>query len=256
MLIGIEGFGLGAGKTVTLTYLTALAYAKGYHIYSLHHLNFPYTPVKDLFDVMNMKRYSVFCADELWLAVDARMSQSDKNRFISKIAAQSRKRDFHIFYTQQTHVQIDIRIRRITDYWHYPMIVEYLELNDYYYLLFQSRFIPSRIVVDVINPVRSYRYQFNPIPVLFLFNTKEIVGELSHVEAKAVDLEEKFAEIDRVLERFPTIREASSLTRFRNSLKAFGFSESIIDLYITQHKENLHFQGRRSRRYTIPEQQT
>jgi len=112
---------LGAGKTLSLTYFAYLNYLKGIKIYSNYHLNFPYEPVRTLEDIEDM-REGFFAGDELWLWMDSRASQNKKNRVISAILLKSRKRNIQIAYTTQSFGQIDLRVRRITDFIAVPML--------------------------------------------------------------------------------------------------------------------------------------
>ena len=112
---------LGAGKTLSLTYFAYLNHLKGVKVYSNYHLNFPYEPVRTLEDIEDM-REGFFAGDELWLWMDSRASQNKKNRVISSILLKSRKRGIQIAYTTQSFGQIDVRVRRITDFLAVPML--------------------------------------------------------------------------------------------------------------------------------------
>lgn len=106
---------LGAGKTLSLTYFAYLNFLKGVKVYSNYKLAFPFEPVRTVEDIEDM-REGFFAGDELWLWMDSRVSHSRKNRVISAILLKSRKRDVQIAYTTQSFGQIDLRVRRITDF--------------------------------------------------------------------------------------------------------------------------------------------
>jgi hypothetical protein len=61
-------------------------------------------------------RSGIFLIDELWLYADSRLSGSARNKFVSKVLLKSRKRDLDILYTTQSLGQVDVRIRRISDF--------------------------------------------------------------------------------------------------------------------------------------------
>lgn len=124
-LVAIVGE-LGTGKTLALTYLAWHNYIrKGRKIYSNYHFKPPikYTPVKTVDDINEMKS-GIFCGDELWLWLDSRASHVKKNRFIAAILAKSRKRNLEILYTTQSFGQIDVRIRRLTDFILEPILTK------------------------------------------------------------------------------------------------------------------------------------
>jgi len=68
VLMAIVG-SLGIGKTLALTYLAWRNYRKGVKIYANYDLKIPYTPVKTIKDVLNMKE-GFFAGDELWNWLD------------------------------------------------------------------------------------------------------------------------------------------------------------------------------------------
>lgn len=113
-LIGFLG-DLGSGKTLSLTYFAYRNWIKGRKIFSNYHLEFDHESIKTVDDIENIR--AGFCAlDELWLWIDSRLSMTKKNRFLSLVLIKSRKRDFDIGYTTQHWMQIDCRVRNVTDF--------------------------------------------------------------------------------------------------------------------------------------------
>lgn len=114
---------LGSGKTLALSYLAwSNWFKRGRKIFSNYNFyGFPFTKVNSILDLDKMKD-GFFAGDELWLWVDSRTSKKDKNRIISNILLKSRKRDIVIAYTSQTIMQIDKRIRDVTDFIAYPLM--------------------------------------------------------------------------------------------------------------------------------------
>jgi len=114
---------LGAGKTLTLTFLTwkNWFYRKkkvfsNYHLYKI-----PYFFVNSVQDI-DLMRDGWFAADEFWLWVDALESRTKKNRIVTNILLKSRKRDLTYCYTSQTPDQINKRVRKVQDFVAYPIM--------------------------------------------------------------------------------------------------------------------------------------
>jgi hypothetical protein len=145
VLVGIIGE-LGIGKTLTLTYLAwnnwfwkKRRVCSNYTLYGI-----PFTPIKTVEDLqkmipaetptleelLNIKEVC-FVGDELWRWIDARCSIMDanekerkkiRNKFITDILAASRKAFVTVIYSSQTLMQVDKRIRDVTDFSVYPII--------------------------------------------------------------------------------------------------------------------------------------
>ena len=155
---------LGAGKTLSLTYLAIRNYAKGRKIYSNYKLKgIPFTPVTTLEQIENMKG-GFFAGDEFWSWIDCRCSGAKKNKLISSILLKSRKRDVHIAYTLQGFHQIDKRVRTITDFVAIPM----LSPNE--------KFCRLAIYNQAKQLIKMYK--FKTAPVFKFYDTKEEVASL------------------------------------------------------------------------------
>lgn len=117
-MMGIVGE-LGAGKTLSLVYLGLrnwIKYQGTRTIFANFHLKgIPYTYVPNPEDIDEI-RSGIFLIDELWLYCDSRLSSSGRNKFVTKVLLKSRKRDLDILYTTQSLGQVDVRIRRISDF--------------------------------------------------------------------------------------------------------------------------------------------
>lgn len=114
---------LGAGKTLTLTYLALRQWLqKGRRIYANYTFyGVPYFRVDSVQDIDEMSN-GFAAMDEFWLWIDSRASVSLKNRLIGNILLKSRKRGLTIAYTTQSFDQIDKRIRKVTDFIAYPIL--------------------------------------------------------------------------------------------------------------------------------------
>ncbi len=163
VLMAIIG-GLGAGKTLCLTYLAWRNYRKGLKVYANYELNFPYIHVKTINDVLNMKE-GFFAGDELWFWCDSRASMKKKNQVIGNFLLTSRKRNVNFAYTTQTFGQVDVRIRRVTDFIALPQ----LTVNEDICRLMIFSY-PS------LNFIRMYKFRTQPI--FELYDTKEVIDAL------------------------------------------------------------------------------
>lgn len=122
-LIGFIG-DLGSGKTLSLTYFAYRSYLKGRKIFSNYEsLVFADKIIRSIDDLENM-RSGFASLDELWLWIDSRLSMTLKNRVGSMILIKSRKRDLDVGFTTQHWMQIDNRIRNVTDFLVMPELSE------------------------------------------------------------------------------------------------------------------------------------
>ncbi len=155
---------MGCGKTLALTYLAYRNYLKGMKIFSNYWLLFPHVKIIKTSQLEKM-REGFFAGDELWLWIDSRVSASKKNRVVSRILLSSRKKDVHFAYTTQSLQQVDVRIRRCTDFIAYPMMTP---REDWCRLLIYS------------NPSLSYvkQFKFRTVKYFPMFDTREIVDVL------------------------------------------------------------------------------
>jgi hypothetical protein len=155
---------LGAGKTLSLTYLAWRNYRKGLKIYSNYELSFPYEPINNINDVLNMND-GFFAGDELWHWLDSRASMSKKNSVIGNFLLTSRKRGVNFAFTAQSFGQIDIRIRRVCDFLALPQ----MNANETVCRLIIFTY-PS------LTPIRTYK--FRTAPIFDLYNTNEVIDSL------------------------------------------------------------------------------
>ena len=118
----------GSGKTATLAYMGMQYYQQGYKIHANFELFLPQPDgtkrqichsIKTYKDFNNI-RNGYFLGDELWSWIDARMSMSDANMFLSDVLLKARKRHFNLINTVQHLSQLEKRIRNITQYIIYP----------------------------------------------------------------------------------------------------------------------------------------
>lgn len=130
MLISIEGQ-MGSGKTGTAVLLAYVSHKKGRKIYSNYHLNFPYEPFDDTIfyslaeQNFNLSNAYVF-ADEGYMYMSSRLTQSKLNRCVNYYAVQTRKREVDMAITTHTFERLDKWIRDLVNMRisckHYPGI--------------------------------------------------------------------------------------------------------------------------------------
>jgi len=122
MIIGFFGE-LGVGKTLSAVIQAYQDYAnKNLKVFSNIWLNFPHKPIKTPYDLLEVHNGSLLL-DELWHLADSRRTSSLLNDVIGLLLLRSRKRNFNVYYTQQYFLQVDIRVRYITDYWVKPKMI-------------------------------------------------------------------------------------------------------------------------------------
>jgi hypothetical protein len=161
----------GTGKTLCMTYLAAKTYdmairqGKFLNVFSNYHLKagWRFYFIGSI-DELDRIRNGWFLGDELWLWLDSRCSMARGNRIRSKIIAKGRKRGIEIYYTTQDFNQIDVRIRRNTDFLIYP------HLNKHETI--------CRAKVEDRHGKIIKTIKFKTRPVFKLYDTEEEVVEL------------------------------------------------------------------------------
>jgi hypothetical protein len=190
VLIAIVGE-LGGGKTCSLAYLAwNNYYYKSRSIYANFNLyGIPFHPVKTLDDLQKMippktatvdellSRNEIFFAgDEIWRWIDSRTALfEDKkegrkinNKVVTDILGASRKQGVTIGYSTQTLQQVDRRIRDVTDFIFYPVL---LGDNDMCRI---SVFRGPRASIGSMMP----DIRFFTEPIFAIYNTYEVVEPL------------------------------------------------------------------------------
>jgi len=175
---------LGAGKTLTLTYLAWRNHLRGRKIYANYRLyGIPFVPIKSVEELDAIR--DGFCAfDELWIWLDARASGSKKNRIIANILARSRKRGLTIAFTSQTLTQVDRRIREVIDFTAYPVLNANESICTVYVFMGPKKKILQKV------------FRFRTYPVFRMYDTEEEVGDLEEFrteeEKPKVELKEVY----------------------------------------------------------------
>ncbi len=117
-IVGFVG-DMGGGKTL---YMTAKGYEKqtaGYNVFTNYGVKFPHQKLNaEVLEAMSTDLQDcVILGDEFHIVVDSRNSSTGRNKIISYFILQTRKRGVHLYFTTQDAGQVDLRLRRMVDYW-------------------------------------------------------------------------------------------------------------------------------------------
>ncbi|MEM2262451.1 MAG: AAA family ATPase, partial [Ignisphaera sp.] len=117
MLIGVFG-DLGSGKTLFLVYLAQKSNCEVYANFTIKLPNVKVLTPELFFKILKENpepnRPKLLLLDELYTLADSRASVSLRNRLLSYLIFQSRKRNMDIVYTAQLYGSIDLRLRDLT----------------------------------------------------------------------------------------------------------------------------------------------
>jgi Zonular occludens toxin (Zot) len=96
-------------------------YRRGFSVMSNYGLKFPHDKLdaKRLVHMGTDLQNCVMALDEIHVLIDSRSSMSERNKMLSYFILQTRKRNVVLFYTTQDRSQVDVRLRRNTDYFVY-----------------------------------------------------------------------------------------------------------------------------------------
>lgn len=223
----------GDGKTAVLVYMGIMYYEQGFHLHSNFQLYLPQPDgsnrsisksIRTYKDFNNI-REGYFLGDELWSWIDARMSMSDANMFLSDILLKARKRHFNLINTVQHLSQLEKRIRNITQYVIYPVKIitdpetgDRIEIKpDILHPVDMAKYLPwTRIHAYVCapDPVTGFydkvvsEFEFPLEAVSKCYNTdEEVEGLLASELELGSKVERKFCEVLR--EAYPDEEKVS-----------------------------------------------
>ncbi len=163
----------GEGKTVTMVKFMLEGVLKNRKIMAnMYELEIPYQELHDDF-FRNFSKYPInnclLCIDEIHIFVDSRSAMSKRNKLLSYLFTQTRKRDTTLVYTTQFFHQIDRRLRDNTDIFIRcrKQIVKDKNGNElvYIYLICYSR---------ITNQVTRFKFLANPL--FKFYKTSEIIN--------------------------------------------------------------------------------
>lgn len=250
----------GAGKTATLAYMGLMYYKQGYTLHSNFQL---YLPQPDgekrsishlikTYNDFNKIREGYFLGDELWSWIDARMSMSDANMFLSDILLKARKRHFNLINTTQHISQLEKRIRNITQYVIYPVQIitdpetgDRIEIkHDLLHPVNMRPYLPHTHIhafVCVADPLTGFydkvvsEFEFPLEPIANVYNTDEEVEMLLSGELEqGIKVERQFCKVLR--EAYPdedkveiNLMPASGINQ--ETLDVEMFKDSVLHIY-------------------------
>lgn len=114
MLVAFVG-NLGQGKTYSMSILASYLHQRfALPIFANYGLKNA-ERLKTFNDVLNAQN-GVVCLDEAHIFLDSRGFKDPKSQKTTHWLLQTRKKDLIVMYTTQNFGQVDIRMRRITDY--------------------------------------------------------------------------------------------------------------------------------------------
>lgn len=118
MIIGFVG-PRGQGKTLLMSARLRRRYRRGYKILTNYEVNFPHGSLnaKKLVEMGEELKNCAIGVDEIHVLLDSRNSMSNRNKMITYFILQTRKRNVVLFFTTQDYGQVDVRLRRNTDFW-------------------------------------------------------------------------------------------------------------------------------------------
>ncbi len=215
----------GSGKTATLAYMGVKYYRQGFKLHSNFELFLPQPDgtkrkishsIKTYKDFNNI-RDGYFLGDELWSWIDARMSMSDANMFLSDVLLKARKRHFNLVNTVQHLSQLEKRIRNVTQYVLYPKSIitdpisgERIEIKqDILHPIDMAPYLPYtriHVFVCVPDPQTGFydkvvnEFEFPLEPVSKIYNTdEEVDGLMSGDLERGIKEERKFCDFLRTI---------------------------------------------------------
>jgi len=213
----------GEGKTATAAYMAMMYYEQGFTLHSNFQLYLPQPDgsnrsisksIKTYKDFNNI-REGYFFGDELWSWIDARMSMSDANMFLSDVLLKARKRHFNLINTTQHLSQLEKRIRNVTQYVIYPVKIitdpvtgDRVEIKpDLLHPIDMRPYLPyTRIHAFVCapDPLTGFydkvvsEFEFPLEPVSKCYNTdEEVEGLLSGELEQGIKVERQFCRVLR-----------------------------------------------------------
>lgn len=172
----------GSGKSVFLVSQLYKHYKQGKKIYSNLNVKFPHEKIT-LSSLLSLNfQNATIGIDEAQQYLDCRTSSSKRNRIISYLIFQSRKRSVDIFFTSQQFHNLDIRLRNNADLIYYCTALKKITKNDENVLRPATTQEIEERNIDLIKIKKfdiglqiAYSFIFNPKKYFTLFDTDEII---------------------------------------------------------------------------------
>lgn len=213
---------IGSGKT---TFLAMVGYNSDREILSNFHLNLEKCYIIEPMELITLGENKVVLLDEIYTWLEARVSSSFINRYVSYIIFQSRKRTIDIYGTMQLFSSADLRFRRMVN-----KIVKCERIPNRNKPKEEWDFKYS--IMNVSNGrIRRFRVRYEKAKKYFpLFDTKEIIepfdkeslelGVLKNrpkklydkIEEIALDLKGKYKKITHASLKMALLREGYDIS--------------------------------------------
>ncbi len=117
-VVGIFG-DRGGGKTLLLTMFLRDAFNKDLPVvanYPIFSFDYKRMEFEEICDLPQAVQDAIVGMDEFQAGADSRDAMKMRNRKLTKLATQLRKRHCNLYYTCQRYKLIDVRVREQTDY--------------------------------------------------------------------------------------------------------------------------------------------
>lgn len=167
-IIAVTGYGLGAGKTLSLTMLGYIAHRSGVKIWSNYHLKFRHKYLwgpEQLEQALEDRtiRNCMILFDDINTLIDSRRGTARINRVITYFAQQARKRNLFFAFSTPLLIWTDVRLDDLADWVIYARFIEKSE--EVIWSLYDRRYFPP-VSINLIFPAK---------PFYPLFDTEEII---------------------------------------------------------------------------------
>lgn len=167
-IIAVTGYGLGAGKTLSLTLLAYIAHMSGMKIWANYHLAFK---AKYLWGPEQLEqaledrtlRNCMISFDDINTLIDSRRGTARINRVVTYFAQQARKRNLILAFSAPLLIWTDVRLDDLADWVIYARFLE--DTEEVMWSLYDRRYFP---------PI-TQNITFSAKPVYPLYNTEEII---------------------------------------------------------------------------------
>lgn len=182
---------MGGGKTLFMTSRGYRKYLAGYSVKANYGVRFPHEKLnaKSLEEMGADLQDCVILGDEFHILIDSRDSMKKRNKTISYFILQTRKRGVHLYFTTQDEGQVDIRLRRMVDYWVY---CRRIGKHHFRYRIYNRR---GRKLGTLILDGRKYYRLFDTTETITDFSNDDSAEERARDYATRIRKNEKWSTI-------------------------------------------------------------
>lgn len=180
------------GKTLMQTFLGLwLQETVGAKICANYHLRYPFELIRTYDEFTAMENCS-FLGDELWSWLDARNSGDKQSKLINDVLLASGKKGVDIIYSAQNLMQVDPRLRRVTDTFAFPLLdkrtaVCEIHLTDFFGEPLSDTGLPRAFNAKAVYPLYDTHEKVPPIQGLDYLKAQKAVRQRK-AEEKAAEM--------------------------------------------------------------------